>query len=151
MKRVLWKLFNKTGNINYYLLLSHIPKKMTLGHTCLLRWYDPSKKYSLFDFLLVCWILKERGLAYPTFLHLGSGNDLAYRTWDDKSTYRYVNRRTPPCMLFEFSGFRCTRQKRAASISTCKLLPAFALAVWWLYANHGAKVHNFSDNQRFPI
>lgn len=27
MKRVLWKLFNKTGNINYYLLLSHMRSK----------------------------------------------------------------------------------------------------------------------------
>ena len=24
MKRLLWKLFNKTGNINYYLLLSRV-------------------------------------------------------------------------------------------------------------------------------
>ena len=27
LQKVLWELFNKTGNINYYLLLSHIRGK----------------------------------------------------------------------------------------------------------------------------
>ena len=27
MQKILWDLFNKTGNINYYLLLSHVRGK----------------------------------------------------------------------------------------------------------------------------
>ena len=59
---------------------------------------------------------KESELAYPTISTPGLWN-AARKDYETTSPRIYVNRRTPSCLLIEFSRFECTRQKRVASFS----------------------------------
>ena len=75
---------------------------------------------------------KERELAYPTISILRLWNAVQ-KDYETTSPRIYVNRRTPSCSIFEFSGFRCTRQKRVASIP---------LRVLRMHVSKGSKIDN---------